>query len=166
MAAEMAVESTAQEEIQTEDRHQTVREDHLAVDHQTVLEEASERVTREEATAATVQEELTVRVATVHREEPTVKAETVHREELMARAETGQEDHVSVVTGQQEQTVQEEATARVLREEHTVEIAHREEHMATVLKEEVTATALSREDLQEERISATSAARRRAESAR
>ena len=166
MAAEMAVESTAQEEIQTEDRHQTVQEDHSMVDHQIVQEDHSVRVTREEAMAATVQEELIARAETDHREEPTVKAETVRREELMARAATDQEDHVSVVTDQQEQTVQEEATARVQKEGHTAETVHREEHMVTVLKEEDTETALSREDLQEGRTTATSAARRRAESAR
>ena len=65
MAAEMAVESTAQEEIQTEDRHQTVQEDHLQVDL-TAQEDLTERAKREELTE------------TVHREEPTV---TVHREE-------------------------------------------------------------------------------------
>ena len=68
MAAEMAVESTAQEEIQTEDRHQTVQEDHLQVDL-TAQEDHTERVTREELT------------------------ETVHREEATARLATDQEDH-------------------------------------------------------------------------
>ena len=80
MAAEMAVESTAQEEIQTEDRHQTVQEDHLQV-VLTAQEDHSERVTREELTEIVRREELTVRVA------------TDHREELMVRAETVQEDH-------------------------------------------------------------------------
>ena len=80
MAAEMAVESTAQEEIQTEDRHQTVQEDHLQV-ALTAQEDHSERVTREELTEIVRREELTVRVA------------TDHREELMVRAETVQEDH-------------------------------------------------------------------------
>jgi hypothetical protein len=73
MAAEMAVESTAREEIQTEDRHQTVREDHLTVDHQTAQEDHSERVTREEATEATVREEASARAETVHREGLTVR---------------------------------------------------------------------------------------------
>ena len=93
MAAEMAVESTAQEEIQTEDRHQTVQEDHLQV-ALTAQEDHSERVTREELTEIVRREELMVKVETVHREEHSVKAEIVHREELMARAETDQEDHV------------------------------------------------------------------------
>ena len=82
MAAEMAVESTAREEIQTEDRHQTAREDHLTVDHQTAQEDHSERVTREEHSEI------------VHREEHSVRGATDHREELTARAETDQEDHV------------------------------------------------------------------------
>ena len=92
MAAEMAVESTVQEEIQTEDRHQTVQEDHLQV-ALTAQEDHSERVTREELTEIVRREELTVRVATDHREEHSEKAETVHREEHLVRAETVQEDH-------------------------------------------------------------------------
>jgi hypothetical protein len=52
------------------------------VDHQTVREDHSARVTREELTEI------------VRREELMAKAEIVHREELMARAETDQEDHV------------------------------------------------------------------------
>ena len=89
MAAEMAVEITAQEEIQTEDRHQTVQEDHLQVDL-TAQEDHTERVTREELTETVHREEATV---TVHREELTEKAETVHREEATARLATDQEDH-------------------------------------------------------------------------
>ena len=81
MAAEMAVESTVQEEIQTEDRHQIVQEDHLQVD-QTAQEDHSERVTREEHSEI------------VHREEHSVRGATDHREELTARAETDQADHV------------------------------------------------------------------------
>ena len=155
MAAEMAVEITAQEEIQTEDHHQTVQEDHSAVDHLIVQEDHLVRVMREEATAATVQEEHLEKVVTDHREEPSVKVVTV-QEDHSERAETDQEDHVSVATDQQVATVQEEATARVLREEHSVTV-HREEHSVTVH---------SREDLQAEGISTTSATRTRAESAR
>ena len=104
MAAEMAVESTAQEEIQTEDRHQTVQEDHLQVDL-TAQEDHTERVTREELTETVHREGHTVKVETDHREEPmakavtvhreelTEKAETVHREEATARLATDQEDH-------------------------------------------------------------------------
>ena len=93
MAAEMAVESTAQEEIQTEDRHQTVQEDHLQV-VLTAQEDHSERVTREELTEIVRREGLTAKVEKDHREELMAKAETVHREGLMVKAETVREDHV------------------------------------------------------------------------
>ena len=93
MAAEMAVESTAQEEIQTEDRHQTVQEDHSQV-VLTVQEDLTERVTKEGLTETVHREGHMVKAETVHREEPTVKAQTVRREGLMARAETVREDHV------------------------------------------------------------------------
>ena len=92
MAAEMAVESTAQEEIQTEDRHQTVQEDHLQA-ALTAQEDHSERVTREELTETVHREGLMARAETVQ-EEASARAQTVHREELTARAETDQEDHV------------------------------------------------------------------------
>ena len=91
MAAEMAVESTAQEEIQTEDRHQTVQEDHSQVDL-TAQEDHTARVMREELTETVHREEATVKAETDHREELTAKAETVRREELMARVVTDQED--------------------------------------------------------------------------
>ena len=103
MAAEMAVEITAQEEIQTEDRHQTVQEDHLQV-AQTAQEDHSERVTREELTETVHREGPSVRVEIVHREglmekavtvqeEASTRVETVHREELTVKVETVQEDH-------------------------------------------------------------------------
>ena len=147
MAAEMAVESTAREEIQTEDRHQIVQEDHLTVDHQTAQEDHSERVTREEATEATVREEASARAGTVHREGLTVRAEivredhvsekdrqvvTVHREDHTARAL--KEEHSEAIVHR------EDHTEKVLREGHMEETVHREEAMATVLKEEVSAT--------------------------
>ena len=142
MAAEMAVESTAREEIQTEDRHQTVLEDRLAEVHQTVLEDHSERILREEATV------------TVRREGLTVRAETV-QEELMARdpregqqQATVQGDHASEKEPPAQTVRREGLTARVLREGHTAETVRREEATASVLKEEVMATAPSREDLQ------------------
>ena len=102
MAAEMAVESTAQEEIQTEDRHQTVQEDHLQVDL-TVQEDHSERVTREELTETVHREGHTAKVATDHREEPMAKAETVHKEEHTEKAETVRREELTerVVTDQE-----------------------------------------------------------------
>jgi hypothetical protein len=69
------------------------------------------------------------------------------------------------VTDRQDQTVQEEATARALREDHSEETVRREEATASTQKEEATVT-VHREEHQEERITATSVTRKRAESAR
>ena len=103
MAAEMAVESTAQEEIQTEDRHQTVQEDHLQVDL-TAQEDLTERAKREELTETVHREGPTVKLETDHREGPMAKAETVHREELTEKAETVRREELSarVATDQED----------------------------------------------------------------
>jgi hypothetical protein len=159
MAAEMAVESTAQEEIQTEDRHQTVLEDHLEADHQTAREDHSERTLREEVSEVTVRrEELMVRtpkeeasVETVHKEDHSERSlterghmERIRREGVLEA--TVLEDHVSE-TGQREQNVRREGHSENAQKEEVMEIVHRE-------------------NLQEEKTSATSAMKRRAASAR
>jgi len=119
MAAETAVEITAQETALTEDRQAkaehseaTVLEGRLETtlkeeaSAEIVLEEASARILREEALAEIVQEEHSVRIL---------------REE--ASAVTVQEDHSerTLKEDHSEKIVQEEALARTLKEEALAE---------------------------------------------
>ena len=155
MAAEMAVEIMAQEEIQTEDRQAIVQEDHASekeAHQETALKEGLMVVTvrRDAPTETVLKEGLTeesvrrdVHMASVQREDLMVSAQ---KEGLMASALSAAKD-VHTVTAP--------------REDHTASV-RRDVLMVTGQKEEAT----EQEDLAQERTSTTSATKMRAASER
>ena len=178
MAAEMAVESTAQETDLTEDSQvkvehseATAQEDHsvkaeIAQEEHleraaTVLEDHLEKAQKEKASAEIVQEDRSVRTLSVQEEhseiiqreeasEATVREDHSARTQREASIQIVQEDH-SVRT----LTVQEDHLVRTLREEASVEESQQEEAVSTQQRRAST-----------RRISAISAMRMRAESTR
>ena len=155
MAAEMAVEIMAQEEIQTEDRQAIVREDRASekeAHQETALREGLMVVTvlRDAPTETVLKEGLTeesvrrdVHMASVQREDLMVSAQ---KEGLMASALSAAKD-VHTVTAP--------------REDHTASV-RRDVLMVTGQKEEAT----EQEGLAQERTSTTSATKMRAASER
>ena len=173
MAAEMAVEITAQETALTEDRQAKVEHSEATVQEgrlaraEIVQEDLSEKILRGEALEATVREDHSERI---------LKGE--------ASAATVQEDHLAKVLKEEASVriVQEEVSAKIVQEEHSETTLKKEvseaivqgDHSVKILREEVSAI----EDLQEtevstqqkrastRRISIISAMRMRAESTR
>ena len=179
MAAEMAVESTAQETDLTEDSQAkvehseaTVQEDHSVKEDHSVRENHSvkavsvqedhlERVQREEASAEIAQEELSEKTLSVQ-EEHLAK---IQREEAsaiaLATTQSAQEDRSEKTLSAQEehsariQSVQEDLLVRILREEASAEESQPEEAVSTQQRRAST-----------RRISTISVMRTRAESTR
>ena len=130
MAAEMAVESTAQETDLTEDSQQraghseeTAQEDHLV------------KAQKEEASAEIVQEDLLERILSAQEEH----SERIQKEGALV--ETVQEDHSERTLSVQEDHLvkaqKEEVSAEIVQEEHSERtLSVQEEHSERVLKEE------------------------------
>mgnify|MGYP003289142507 FL=1 len=155
MAAEMAVEIMAQEEIQTEDRQAIVQEDHASekeAHQETALKEGLMVVTvRRDAPTETVRKEGLTEES-VRRD---VHMASVRREELMESA-------LSVAKDAHTATAPREDHMASVRRDVLMENAQRDAHMVTGQKEE----AMELEDLVQERTSTTSATRMRAASER
>ncbi len=173
MAAEMAVESTAQETDLTEDSQ--VKEEHLEA---SVLEGHSVKAQKEEALAEIVQEDRSVK------EDHSVKTLSAQEEHLVRiQKEEALEETVQEDLSEKTPSVQEDHSARVLREE-VLEVtvledlsektpSVQEDHSARVLKEEdsVEESQLEEVSTQQRRastraISTISVMRRKAESTR
>ena len=165
-AEQKVVESTATQ-VKDQESHVQV---HVA------LKEFSERTVKEEALAATDQEEASEKVQSVQ-EELSVRVLREALEIVQEEAsEKAQREEASVATDQEEalvrvQTVQEDHLARVLKEEASV-VTDQEEALAKAQREEASATESQadsetlarRASLRE--ISTTSVTSRRAESTR
>ena len=155
MAAEMAVEIMAQEEIQTEDRQAIVQEDHASekeAHQETALKEGLMVVTvRRDAPTETVRKEG-------HTEESVrrdVHMASVQREGLMAIAQSAAKDVLTVTAPREDHTAS-------VRRDVLMENAQRDALTVTGQKEEAT----EQEGLAQERTSTTSATRMRAASER
>ena len=156
MAAETAVEITAQETVLTEDRQEKAGH--------SVLEEHSEKVPREEASEETVLEDRSERTASVLEG----RSEKIQKEELLA--ETVRED-LSVIIQREEAsaaTVREDRSEKTLsvQEGHS-EITQREgasEEESLLRAAEADSTLQRRASTR--RTSTISATRRKAESTR
>ena len=130
MAAETAVEITAQETALTEDRQAKAEHSEATVQEgrleraEIVLEERSETTLKEEASAVTVQEEALEKTQREEALEEIVQEEAsvkIQREE--ASAATVQEDHSerTLKEDHSEKIVQEEALVRTPKEEALAE---------------------------------------------
>ncbi len=131
MAAETAVEITAQETALTEDRQAKAEHSEATVQEgrleraEIVLEERSETTLKEEASAVTVLEEVSVRIL---------------REEALA--EIVQEDHSVRI-------LREEASAATVLEDHS-ERTLKEDHSEKIVQEEALVRTPKEEALAEE----------------
>ena len=155
MAAEMAVEIMAQEEIQTEDRQAIVREDRASekeAHQETALREGLMVVTvlRDAPTETVLKEGHTEE--SVRRD---VHTASVQREGLMVSAQSAAKDAHTV-------TAQREGHTASVRRDVLMESVQRGAHMVTGRKEEAT----EQEGLVQGRTSTTSATKMRAASER